>query len=62
MREVVSKRIDVYDALTGGGLLGEADARTPSAHPVTDKEAEESSAQLAEKPEDEAAMSTVVSI
>ncbi|GFS25153.1 radial spoke head protein 3-like protein [Elysia marginata] len=62
LREVVSKRIDVYDALTGGNAEpGDAEGRTPSTQPHSAaKEGEENSAMMAEKTEDEAAMSTVV--
>ena len=61
LREVVSKRIDVYDALSGvSAESGDTEAQTSIAHPHSAKEGEESSAVLAEKAEDEAAMSTVV--
>lgn len=60
LREVVSKRIDVYDALTGANAEpGEGGGRTPSrqTNSVT-KEADETSA--IEKADEEAAMSTVI--
>ncbi|KAK3766858.1 hypothetical protein RRG08_052001 [Elysia crispata] len=61
LREVVSKRIDVYDALSGvSAESGDTEAQTSIAHPHSAKEGEESSAVLAEKAEDEAAMSTVI--